>query len=208
VAAIYKSSMQRDNAEDNRNMVILHRDTFVVPRIRAWFRTSIGRCRTSSTCGIRPSTACCSDTLAAGAGHRRRGLSRLPLRSGRRLLRRSLFGRLLAGDRHQHFLLTACGLRGFLAGLEFFAACVPPMLLRIASMGRPRFHREAFLGGDRLSGALLVDQIGERGFVLIFELARLEVTRFLSSRRGMSATFVSLDACDCRDWFAPAPNAG
>jgi hypothetical protein len=26
---IYKSSMQRDNAEDNRNLVILHRDTFV-----------------------------------------------------------------------------------------------------------------------------------------------------------------------------------
>jgi hypothetical protein len=28
-AVIYKSSMQRDNAEDNRNLVILHRDTFV-----------------------------------------------------------------------------------------------------------------------------------------------------------------------------------
>jgi hypothetical protein len=28
-AVIYKSSMQRDNAEDNRNMVILHRETFV-----------------------------------------------------------------------------------------------------------------------------------------------------------------------------------
>jgi hypothetical protein len=28
-AVIYKSSMQRDNAEDNRNLVILHRDKFV-----------------------------------------------------------------------------------------------------------------------------------------------------------------------------------
>ena len=28
-AVIYKSSMQRDNAEDNRNLVILHRGTFV-----------------------------------------------------------------------------------------------------------------------------------------------------------------------------------
>ena len=28
-AVIYKSSMQRDNAEDNRNLVILHRDTSV-----------------------------------------------------------------------------------------------------------------------------------------------------------------------------------
>jgi hypothetical protein len=28
-AVIYKSSMQRDNAEDNRNLVVLHRDTFV-----------------------------------------------------------------------------------------------------------------------------------------------------------------------------------
>jgi hypothetical protein len=28
-AVIYKSSMQRDNPEDNRNMVILHRETFV-----------------------------------------------------------------------------------------------------------------------------------------------------------------------------------
>ena len=36
-AVIYKSSMQRDNAEDNRNMVILHRETFVGARIRACF---------------------------------------------------------------------------------------------------------------------------------------------------------------------------
>jgi hypothetical protein len=28
-AVIYKSSMQRDGAEDNRNIVILHRDLFV-----------------------------------------------------------------------------------------------------------------------------------------------------------------------------------
>jgi hypothetical protein len=28
-AVIYKSSMQRDDAEDNRNIVILHRKTFV-----------------------------------------------------------------------------------------------------------------------------------------------------------------------------------
>ena len=37
-------------------------------------------------------------------------LGRLPLRLGCRLLRCGLLRRLLAGDRHQHFLLTAGGL--------------------------------------------------------------------------------------------------
>jgi hypothetical protein len=35
-AVIYKSSMQRDNAEDNRNMVILHREKFVGGSERAF----------------------------------------------------------------------------------------------------------------------------------------------------------------------------
>ena len=44
-------------------------------------------------------------------------LGRLPLRFGRRLLRSGLLRRLLAGDRHQHFLLTACHLAGLLGRL-------------------------------------------------------------------------------------------
>jgi hypothetical protein len=61
----------------------------------------------------------------------------LPLRFGRRLLCRSFLRRFLAGDRHEHFLLTA-GV-AFLAGLESFAASAPPMLLRSASIKSTTF---------------------------------------------------------------------
>jgi hypothetical protein len=45
-------------------------------------------------------------------------LCRFPLRLGRRLLRRRLLGRLLAGDRHQHFLLAGRRLPGLLGRLS------------------------------------------------------------------------------------------
>jgi hypothetical protein len=53
----------------------------------------------------------------------------------------------------------------FLAGFSaaFDVAAEPPTLLR----------------RDRLAGALLVNELNERGFVLVFELVRLEVAGFL-----------------------------
>jgi hypothetical protein len=52
------------------------------------------------------------DEVATVRRHRIRHnpLGRLPLRFGRWLFRRGLLPRFLAGDRHQHFFLTACDL--------------------------------------------------------------------------------------------------
>src|SRR5712671_2423150 len=47
----------------------------------------------------------------------KQSLGRLPLQFGRRLLCRSFLRRFLAGDRHEHFLLTACDLAWLLGWL-------------------------------------------------------------------------------------------
>jgi hypothetical protein len=111
----------------------------------------------------------------------RRDLGRLPLLPGRRLLDRRLPG-LLALDRHQHFLLAGRRLLGLLCRLRRSPRC----RLRAADTFAQRVHQvdhvftaRTFLSGDRFPGALLVDQIDQRGFVLIFELVRLKVTRLL-----------------------------
>ena len=69
-------------------------------------------------------------------------LGRLPLRLGRRLLRRGLLRRLLAGDRHQHFLLAGCRLARLLGRLLrslWLGSRAPPMLLRSASIRSTTF---------------------------------------------------------------------
>jgi hypothetical protein len=77
----------------------------------------------------------------------------------------------------------AAALRAFLAG--FFGASVaaaapPPMLFRSASTRSTTFWpRGTRFRGDGLTGALLVDEIYEGGFVLVFEFIRLEMSRLL-----------------------------
>jgi hypothetical protein len=84
--------------------------------------------------------------------------------------------RLLAGDRHQHFLLPGRGLPWFLGAFfrPLVSAVAPPTLLRSASIRSTTFSPRADLRRDRLAGALLVDQVDERGLIVVLELFRFE----------------------------------
>lgn len=119
----------------------------------------------------------------AGRGVCSLGLGRLPLGSGRRLLRRGLFRWLLACDRHQHFVLPGhrfarlfTWLLGCLCrGSHFSSNALAQRVHQVDDVlaSRARFRRGGF------AGALLVDEINEGSFVLVFELVRLEVTLLL-----------------------------
>src|ERR1700744_6508712 len=109
-------------------------------------------------------------------------LSRLPLRPGRRLFRGGIL-RLLALDRHQHFLLTGRRLAllgGFLRSRRFrycSAAHAPPQRLHqvdhILAL-RP------FLRPDDLASALLIDEVDQRGLIVVLEFFGLEAARLLA----------------------------
>src|SRR5262249_31535807 len=90
--------------------------------------------------------------------------------------------RLLAGDRHQHFLLPARCLARFLGRLlrHLRLGChtpdAPPQRLHEVDdilAARP------LLRHDRFASTLLIDEINQRRFVLVLELLGLEVTRLL-----------------------------
>jgi hypothetical protein len=81
----------------------------------------------------------------------------------------------LAFDRHQHLLLTTRRLPRLFRGLRrlcrFRGADAPTQHLHqiddVAAGG-------AILFGDRLAGALLIDEVDQRGLVLVLKLVRLE----------------------------------
>jgi hypothetical protein len=111
-------------------------------------------------------------------------LSGFPLRPGCRLLRRRLLG-LLALDRHQHLLLPGRRLARLLGGLGRFRrhgllTHAPPQRLHqiddVLSLG-------TLLRADRLAGALLVDEVYQRGLVVILKLLRLESAGLLLLQR-------------------------
>jgi hypothetical protein len=107
---------------------------------------------------------------------------RLLLLPGRRLLRSRLLRLLLAGNWRQHFLLSGRRLARLLAGpLGSFR-----LGRRAADASAQRFHKihnvlatGPLLRGDRFAGALLIDEIDQRRFVLIFKLLGLEPSGFL-----------------------------
>jgi hypothetical protein len=88
----------------------------------------------------------------------------------------------LAGNWRQHFLLSGRRLARLLAGpLGSFR-----LGRRAADASAQRFHKihnvlatGPLLRGDRFAGALLIDEINQRRFVLIFKLLGLEPSGFL-----------------------------
>src|ERR1700753_2404458 len=110
-------------------------------------------------------------------------LGRLPLRLGRWLLHRRLLRRLFAGDRHQHLLLGGRGLFRFLDRLLFcLARCRGASTDALAKGVHQIDHvlsAGSLLRGDGLTGPLLVDEIDQRGFVMVLELVVVEVTGLL-----------------------------
>src|SRR6266849_539029 len=130
--------------------------------------------------GVRPAPKpAANNEVATVRRHRMlHSLGRLPLRLGRRLLRHGLLRRLLASDRHQHFLLTGCRLAGFLRRLRRSlalgrSAAADTFAQRVHKVDHV-FAAGTLLRGDGFAGALLVDEIDKGGFVLVFELVRLE----------------------------------
>src|SRR6516162_2005685 len=102
---------------------------------------------------------------------------RLPLLPAGWLLRSGFLRRLLASDRHQHLPLARCRLARLFRrllrsrGLGGSAADTPTERLhQVNDVFAPR----PLLGPDRLAGALLVDELDQSSFIMIFELLGLE----------------------------------